>query len=51
MHDNDTVGALTSQSLINYDVIEDDIIKGNLSKRYCVDKLDSNMFTLTHQII
>ena len=37
--------------LINSDIKEIEIAKEHLSERFCVDKLDSDKFPLTHQTI
>ena len=49
--DNDAADALIRLQLIDSDATESDITRENLAERYCVEKLDSNAFSLTYQTI
>ena len=49
--DNDAADALRRLMLINSDVTESDVTRGNLEERYCFDQLDGDTFPLTHRTI
>ena len=45
--DNDASYALGRLPLIDYDVIESNVTRGNLAESYCVDQLYGDTFPLT----